>query len=134
MLTDGIVTLLGQEKSYWKNYKSTKEASPAYFVMVIHPTLFILASIIWFIGLYWIFPKIPYPINLIVACGFIAANSWGSAGWTGYMLGKKKVYTPDNRLSILLYWSILVLYFFLIGILATIFLSVYFQKLYQSSI
>ena len=131
MLTDGIVTLLGQDKSYWKNYKSAKEASPAYFVMATHPLLFILASIIWFIGLYWVYAKIPHPINLIIACGFMAGNSWGSAGWIGYILGKKKVYTPSNRLSILLYWSILVIYFLLIGILAAIFLSLYFQKIYS---
>ena len=133
MLTDGIATLLGQDRSYWKNYKSAKEASPAYFFMAVHPVLYIVGAIIWFIGLYWIFMILPHTFNLIVACGFIAGNSWGSASWIAQILRKKGLYSPENRISILIFWTILVLYFLLIGIFATVFLSLYFQQIYLLS-
>ena len=128
MLTDGIVTLLGQDKTYWKNHRSANEASPAYFFMAIHPILYILGAIVWFIGLYLVFLQIPHPFNLIVALGFIAGNSWGSSSWIAQILRKKCVYSQSNRTSILLFWSILVLYFLLIGAFATIFLSLYFEQ------
>lgn len=127
MAMDGTVTLLGQDRSYWLNYKSANEMSPAYFFMAAHPMFFILGGIMWFIGLYWIFKRVKHPFNLIIACGFIAGNTWGSTSWITGMMKKAGIYVVTNRASILLGWVLLVLYFLLIGVCAALSISYYFK-------
>lgn len=128
MAMDGITTLVGQDPSYWLNYKSANELSPAYFIMAAHPFFFILGAIIWFVGLYWIFKKLRHPINLIIACGFIAGNTWGSTSWITSMMKKTGLLMATNRSSILFTWVILVFYFSIIGICAGLSIAQYFKN------
>lgn len=128
MLTDGIITLVGQSPSYWLNYQSANEMSPAYFFMAVHPLLFILGGIVWFIGLYWLFLKLRHPFNLMLACTFIAGNTWGSTSWITKMMKDYGFLVSTNRLTILFSWTIVVLYFIVIGIFAGLSIAQYIQN------
>ncbi len=129
MLTDGIMTLIGQNPSYWSNFKSANEMSPAYFFLAAHPLLFIIGGILWFIGLFWLFLKLRHPLNLILACTFIAGNTWGSTSWITKMMKDYGFLVSTNRSTILFSWTILVLYILVIGIFAGLFISLYMNKL-----
>ena len=63
-LTDGTVTLFGQNKNYRSNYVLVNEASPAYYFLAASPWLFILGSMLWFAFWYWLFLRLKKPINL----------------------------------------------------------------------
>jgi len=132
MVMDGITTLLGQEKSYWKDYKTVNEASPAYFVLIIHPFLFLAGGILWAIIMYLLIKSLNYPINIILGCLLISGHSWGSSSWITKILKKLNFLNPESRVSILLTWSILILYFLLIGITAGLSISYYFSKFYAN--
>lgn len=128
MLTDGIMTLVGQNPSYWTNYQSANEMSPAYFFMAAHPLLFILGGIIWFVGLYWLFLKLKYPLNLMLACTFIAGNTWGSISWITKMMKDYGFLISTDRFTILFSWTVLVLYFLVIGVFAGLSISQYINN------
>lgn len=125
MLTDGIMTLVGQSPSYWSNFKSANEMSPAYFFMAAHPLLFILGGVAWFIGLYWLFLRLKHPFNLMIACTFITGNTWGSTSWITKLMRDNGFLVTTNRFSILLSWTVLIIYFVVIGILAGFSISQY---------
>lgn len=128
MIMDGLTTLVGQDGSYWLNFKSANEMSPAYFIMAAHPFFFILGAVVWFIGLYWVFKKLKHPINLVIACGFLAGNTWGSTSWMTRMMKNYGLLITTDRISILTAWTILIVYFLLIGICASLSISQYFRK------
>lgn len=128
MLTDGILTLVGQNPSYWLDYKSANEMSPAYFFMAMHPLLFIIGGILWFIGLYWLFLKLKHPFNLILACAFIAGNTWGSTSWITKMMREAGFLVATDRFSILLSWIVIIFYFIIIGTTAGISISQYIKN------
>ncbi|PIP87834.1 hypothetical protein COW80_03670, partial [Candidatus Beckwithbacteria bacterium CG22_combo_CG10-13_8_21_14_all_01_47_9] len=62
-LTDGIVTLAGQDKGYWLNHRLVNEASPAYYFLVASSWLFVLGSVFWFCFWYWLFLRLKEPVN-----------------------------------------------------------------------
>lgn len=132
MIMDGVMTLVGQEKTYWKNFKTVNEASPAYYFLIIHPYLFLVGGIFWFILMYWLIKLLNQPVNVILSCLFIAGHSWGSTSWLQKILRRNNILNPKNRSSILLSWFILVLYFLIIGVTAGISFSFYFSQLYAN--
>jgi len=128
-LTDGVITLLGQSPQYWSNQRMVNEASPAYYFLLTSPWIFILGSLIWFLVLYRVFRKLKEPINLILMFLFISGHSWGSTSWIWNLMRRNGIYDPSNQLSVISAWFLPVLYFFLIGLLATYCLRVYILML-----
>lgn len=126
-LVDGIITLLGQDTSYWTN-KVVNEASPAYYFLLFSPWLFVLGSILWFVFWYWIFKKLKEPLNLFLMFLFIAGHSWGSSSWIWKIMKINGVYTPGNQFSVMLAWSIIIVYFASIALIATYCLRIYIRR------
>ncbi len=126
-LVDGIVTLLGQDTSYWTN-RVVNEASPAYFALFISPWLYAVGSIFWFVFWYWVFKKLKEPLNLFLMFLFIAGHSWGSSSWIWKIMKVNGIYSPNNQPSIIFAWSIAVLYFALIALFATYCLRIYIRR------
>lgn len=131
-ITDGIVTLLGQDAIFWQNYQTVNEASPAYFFLVIHPALYIIGSIIWFVFLFWLMKKLKHPLNLVLALAFIAGHSWGSSSWIIKMMKTVGLFVAPDRFSLLMGWTVLILYYVLIGVLAGICIDRYFKEKYKA--
>lgn len=127
-LVDGGITLLGQNRQYWNSYQGANEWSPAYYFLAANPLIYILGAIVWFVGIYWIFKKLRGPFNLILACAFIAGNSWGSTSWIAKMLRENGLVDPLNRPVMFLSYFLLLLYFLLIGIFAAGSLREYFKR------
>lgn len=126
-LVDGIVTLLGQDASYW-NGGRVNEASPAYYFLIISPWLFAVFSVLWFAFWYWIFKKLKEPFNLFLMFLFIAGHSWGSTSWIWKMMRDNGIYSPNNQVSAILVWGISILYLALVAFFATYSLRIYLQK------
>lgn len=123
---DGFLTLLGQGTGYWKS-EVVNEASPAYYFLLASPWLFLLGSVMWFVFWYWLFKRLKEPLNLFLMFLFIAGHSWGSSSWIMKMFKQAGIYTLGNQLSIILAWSLLIVYFVLIAGIATYCLRVYLQ-------
>lgn len=128
MFTDGLMTLIGQSPSYWRNFRTANEMSPAYFFMAAHPIFFIFGAVIWFVLLYFLFRKLKNPYNLILSCIFIAGNTWGSTSWITKLMKESGFLITTDRISIILSWVILVIYFTLIGTIAGLSFSQYFKR------
>lgn len=126
-LADGTLTLLGQGENYWAS-RIVNEASPAYYFLLSSPWLFIIGGMIWFIFWYWIFKRIKEPTNLFLMFLFIAGHSWGSSSWIMKIFKENNLYQTSNQLSIILAWSLLVIYFILIALFATYCLKIYIKK------
>jgi len=126
-LTDGIITLVGQDSSYWAN-GVVNEASPAYYFLLLSAWLFVLGSIFWFVFWYWIFKKLKEPLNLFLMFLFIAGHSWGSSSWIWKIMKVNGIYSSNNQPSIIFAWSIAVLYFALIALFATYCLRIYIRR------
>ena len=125
-LVDGIFTLVGQDASFWSGGK-VNEASPAYYVLLISPWLFVIGSIVWLAFWYWVFKKIKEPINLFLTILFITGHAWGSASWIWKVMRDNGVYTPENQISVISIWSIVVIYFVIIALSASYSLRIYFR-------
>ena len=125
---DGVVTLLGQDRSYWEiSYRFANEASPAYYILAKHPALFALGGAIWFIVLYLLFLKLKSPWNLMLAVAFVAGHAWGSSTWLWKFMRESNIYIIGNQNSITLAWTLIIFYFLLIGIIAGFFISKYIE-------
>jgi len=125
-LTDGIITLLGQDSFYWTN-RVVNEVSPVYYVLLISPWLFGIGSIFWFVFWYWVFKKLKEPLNLFLMFLFIAGHSWGSSSWIWKLMKVNSIYIPANQVSVIFAWSVVVVYFALIALVATYSLKIYMQ-------
>lgn len=126
-LVDGLVTLVGQDTSYWTN-RVVNEASPAYYFLLVSPWLFLLGSVGWFIFWYWLFKRLKEPLNLFLMFLFVAAHSWGSGGWIMKMFKQSGVYTIGNQVSVIFAWSLLLVYFLFISVFATYCLRCYLRS------
>src|SRR3989344_8770252 len=127
-VTDAVVTIIGQDRSYWQNFKSVNEASPAYFVLAVNPIYFIFGSLLWFISLYFLILKLKRPWNLILSITFIAGHAWGSGGWITKLLNASGIIAGYERGSILMRWAVLILYFIIVGIAAAKAIELYFRN------
>lgn len=119
-LADGLLTLAGQDPSYWAGSKIVNEASPAYYVLVFSPWAFIIGGLFWFIFWYWLFKRLKEPINIFLMFLFISGHSWGSSSWLVKILRENGVHT--------LAWYILIAYFALVALAATYCLQIYLKK------
>ena len=126
-LVDGVITLLGQSSEYWSN-KVVNEASPAYYFLYYSPWLFIVGSIMWFAFWYRVILKLKEPFNLFLVFLFVAGHSWGSTSWIWNIAKRNNLYTVSNQTSIVLVWSIVVVYFALIALFATYTLRIYLHR------
>lgn len=128
-LMDGMTTFLGQGSEYWNTNREVNEASPTYYFLLASPWLFLFGSVIWFIFWYWLFKRLREPLNLFLMFLFIAGHSWGSGGWIMKMFKQNGIYTLGNQPSIILAWSLLIVYFLLIAAIATSCLQIYIRTI-----
>lgn len=126
-LADGIFTLLGQDISYWEK-GVVNEASPVYYILLASPRIFVFGTGLWFALWYWIFKKLKEPFNLFFMFLFIAGHSWGSSSWIWKIMRTNGFYTPENQISVMIAWSVVVLYFALIALFATSCLRTYIGR------
>lgn len=124
---DGVVTLLGQDSSYWSG-NVVNEASPAYYVLLVSPWLFVLGSFVWFLFWYWLFRKLKEPVNLFLMFLFIAGHAWGSTSWIWKMMKTNGIYVLGDQISIIFAWGIALLYFVVIATVATYCFKIYLKK------
>lgn len=124
---DVCFTVVGQDTSYWTN-RVVNEASPAYYFLLVSPWLFLLISFVWFIFWYWLFKRLRESLRFFFMLIFIIAHSWGSSSWIWRAMQLNGVYSLDNQLSIMLSWSVIILYFAFISLLATYCLRIYTKK------
>lgn len=125
-LTDGIVTLIGQDNLYWTG-RVVNEASPIYYILLVSPWLYVLGAFSWFVFWYLLFTKLKEPINIFMMFAFIAGHSWGSSTWLWKFMKDNHIYSPLNQPSVIFAWSINILYFFLIAFFATYCMMLYLK-------
>src|SRR5713226_7946631 len=118
LVTDTIVTLLGQDASYYQSYNTANELGPAYFFLTTHPIIYILGAIVWITFLYWLVKRLKHPLNMMLAFGFMVGHGWGSSTWFTRWLGNAGFLNTTNRALVLLSWMLMVFYFGLIGVCA----------------
>ncbi len=122
---DMSLTLFGQNFS---QTKTINEASPAYYFLRLSPYLFLFGSVIWFILQYFVFLKIRNSLKLFLSILFISAHSWGSASWFWKLAKYNNLYQSQNQISVILVWSLVILYFALIAYFAQLCFIKYFQN------
>lgn len=118
---DGVFTLIGQDAKYWSNYKLVNEASPAWFILSVHPLLFVLLSVVWFVMWYLIYKKLKSPINLMMTIGFIAGHSYGAISWINRMI-KLSGINPYNG------WYIDIVYFVFLGLVCGKLINYFYKR------
>ena len=131
MATDLINTLVGQSSLYWQNYKNASEGSPGYFLLTIHPLVYVGAALLYLALCFWLSSWLKHPLNIMLAAALTAGHTWGSSTWFirwMYLAGFE-----STRPLILLQWSIMIVYFVLIGICAGAALTQY-MRVYQNKV
>lgn len=128
MVTDGMVTLVGQGPSYWQSYSNVDEASPAYFFLAIHQRMYVGGSLLYLALCYWLVYRLKHPLYMMLAVALTVGHSWGSSTWLGLWLERAGFTT--TRPLLLLHWSLLVGYFALVGICAGVSFAQY-MRVYQ---
>src|SRR5437899_12115617 len=116
LLTDSIVTLLGQDALYYRSPSTANEMGVAYFFLAAHPVIYIVGAIVWITILYWLVKQLKHPFNMMLAFGLMAGHSWGSSTWFTSWLAKAGWLSTTNRRLVLLSWMFMVFYFGLVGI------------------
>lgn len=127
-VVDGFLTLFGQSKNYWQNTSLVNEASPVYVFLVLSPWLFILGSVVWFLIWYRVIKAVKEPFNFGLMFLFIAGHSWGSGSWIWKLIKESYFYQPNNRISIMIAWGLVVFYFIVIATIAGYCLRLYNKK------
>jgi hypothetical protein len=126
-IADGLLTLLGQGKTYWNNYKIINEASPAYYALYISPWVFVFGSIIWLLIWFFIFKKLKEPVNLFFLFLFIAGHSWGSSSWIMKIFREYNIYSVSNQSTVIFAWILLILYLIVLALWITYCFNVYLK-------
>ena len=126
-VVDGIMTLVGQNPSYWSK-RIVNEASPAYYFLKISPWLFVVGGVVWFALWYWVFKRLKEPINIFLVFLFIAGHSWGSTSWIWNIAKRNNLYSSAEQMSVMFVWAIVIFYFAVIAFFATYSLRVYLDR------
>ena len=133
LLADTTLTLVGQDASYWKNFKTANEMAPVYFILAFSPIVFIVGSLLWYVFLYWLIKKLKHPLNLIVALSLMVGHTVGSQSWIKKILYDSGIYVIGDRGSTNVAWLILVGYYVLVGTVASLAISAYIKNRIQTS-
>lgn len=133
LVTDTALTLAGQDPSYWSNYATANEAAPIRFLLAAHPLIFLGASLVWYLFLYWLVKRIKHPVNLMVALGFMVGHTTGSESWIVRIILTSGWLEAGQRSSTTLLWLTTAGYFVLVGIVGGLAISSYIQQLQTGS-
>lgn len=128
MVTDGVVTLVGQDRSYWQGFHNVNEGGPAYFLLAANPLVYVGGSVLYLALCCWLVYRLKYPLNLMLAMALAVGHSWGSSTWLSSWMEQAGFLT--TRPLILLQWTLLVGYFTLVGVCAGISFALY-MRAYQ---
>lgn len=123
-LIDCLLTILGQNASFWINPKMASEGSPAYFLLSCSPWLFATAFLIWLFVWFWLLQRLNEPLNLVLTITLLIGHSWGSGNWLGIIFVK---INPDLPFLIITKWIVSILYFLIIACFATYCLKAYIK-------
>ena len=131
MVTDGVVTLVGQDRSYWQGYHNVNEYGPAYFLLATNPLVYVGGSLLYLAFCCWFVYRLKHPLNIMLAVALAVGHSWGSSTWLGLLFEQAGFLT--TRSLILLQWTLLVGYFALVGVCTGISLALY-MRVYQEKV
>lgn len=115
---DMVITVLGQDPSYWQNYSLANEASPGFYLLATSPFLFLGSCALWLTLWYFVVKKLPQPFNLTVSLSMLIAHAWGSSSWF-------------NRITLFQdmdLWTVTIIYFILLAMSASYCITLYYKK------
>lgn len=85
---DGVLTLAGQEASYWTDYSLAHEAFPlARVALQASPMLFMALCIVWSQALFALGILLPSPASTLVISCFFVLHVWGLSSWMMKIVG-----------------------------------------------
>src|SRR5579864_7182458 len=110
MMTDGVITFLGQSPLYWQNHNIVNEGGPAYFLLVIGPLVYIGGSLLYFILCYCLVFWLKQPLNIMLALALTIGHSWGSSTWLSPLFSRwlEQLGVVGTRSLFLFQWTLLV--------------------------
>ncbi len=127
-LIDSLITLSGQDPSYWVNHATVNEGSPAFYFLIVSPWFYLLGTALWFVFWYWAVKHLKEPLNLFAMFIFTIGHSWGASTWIRRMFWESDFYQTNNRASIFTDWSLVIIFFALISLNATYCLKIYLDN------
>ena len=129
VVTDCVVTLVGQASTYWQNNSGVNEMGPAYFLLAAGPLVYIAGSILYLALCCWLVSRLKHPLNIMLAMGLTVGHTWGSSTWFSRWM--EQAGWLATRPLILLQWTLLVAYIALVGICVGISFARY-MSIYQA--
>lgn len=101
-VVDDIVTLLGQDASYWHGSLFINEGHPIYhYLLTLGVVPFLMGNIVELSIVYFFVKILPRPLNLMLSLGYGIGTVWSSSSWTFTILSK---YFPGQEVNSF-YWN-----------------------------
>lgn len=117
---DGIFTLIGQPRGYWKDFTIVNEVSPARILLQIHPLLFLIFGIIYAIIILFLLLKLPWKFALPVGIVTYTGHVWGSSTWIPKLVSMTNIPVP--------YWYVDEGYFIIAAIMLSFGIFSYYKN------
>lgn len=125
-IVDSIVTLLGQDASYWHGSLFINEAHPIYhYLLALGPIPFLMGNVVEISVVFFFVKILPRPINLMLSLGYGTGTVWSSSSWTNAILSK---FFPGQEVNSFYYDCI---YLTIMGIIAGLCVNVYFENIFK---
>ena len=120
IIVDVVGTVTGQRTEYWNsNFQSIDEAAPVFFLLQMHPLLFIIVCLaIWLPFTNWLTKKLKEPYNLWATMALFAGHAYNSVNWLRVTQRNWGIWAGPDRVSITLSLIPMALYILLIGYIA----------------
>jgi hypothetical protein len=133
MVTDGVITFIGQSPQYWQNHTIINEGGLAYFLLAGGPVVYIGGSLLYFLLCYWLVSWLKQPLNIMLAIALTIGHSWGSSTWLIQLFYSWTGSSGSigTRPLLLLPWVLLIAYFVLISICVGAALTQYIRNQQQ---
>jgi len=82
-LADQVVTLYGQPPEYWAgDYSAAQEGAPhGLWLLHQHPGWYILAAILYLLGIVAVIAWLPRFLARITSAGLVIGHTWGTSYW-----------------------------------------------------
>lgn len=121
MFTNLSPTLGMHGPAYWGDYRQVTEGNPAMkYLLQVQPLAYVTRAALYVLVIYWLYAHLPDPFNIMATCVVFAGHIWGSSTWIHSGLMHGSLGTRGNSIAI---WSVLVLYYVVVGSCAGLALS-----------
>ena len=88
MLTDAIVTLVGQPPNFWRDSKSVNEGEPIVRFFLSHGVIpYVVVGALYVAGVLFLASITPRRIGLTILFFFLLEHFWGATSWFMYHFG-----------------------------------------------